>query len=141
RSLRLVAADALALPFAPAVFDAVTVAFGVRNFGDRGAAFAEAARVLKPQGRLVILEFSPAPRGLLGACRRCYCGFVLPRVAALFSRSAAAYRYLPASVDRFPRPAELLAELERAGLRPVALKSLALGVVALWCARKDGVLR
>ncbi len=137
RGLRLVAADALALPFAAAAFDVVTVAFGVRNFSDRGRAFAEIARVLKPRGRLVILEFAPARRGLFGACRRLYCGFLLPRIAALCAQSPAAYRYLPASVDRFPPPAELLAELERAGLRPEAPQSLAFGVVALCSALKD----
>jgi demethylmenaquinone methyltransferase/2-methoxy-6-polyprenyl-1,4-benzoquinol methylase len=130
-TVRLVGMDALRLPFRNRVFDVVTVGFGVRNFSRREAAFAEVRRVLVPGGRFVILEFSPPPRGLLGASYRLYSRHILPRVAALVSRSKAAYRYLPASVDHFPRPEELTVELEESGFGPVNHESLAGGMVAL----------
>lgn len=129
--LRTLGADALALPFAAASFDAVTVAFGVRNLADRAAGFAEIKRVLRPGGRLVILEFAPPPRGPVGGAYRIYTNRVLPRIAAVLSPDPSAYRYLPESVDRFPPPSALVTELERAGFPAVSFKTMAFGTVAL----------
>lgn len=123
--------DALRLPFRDASFDVVAVAFGVRNYQDRAAGFAEARRVLAPGGRLVILEFSRPPDTWFGALYRWYSKHVLPRVGAWISRSRGAYTYLPESVAAFLAPAELDAELSRAGFARIRHESLAGGTVAL----------
>jgi demethylmenaquinone methyltransferase/2-methoxy-6-polyprenyl-1,4-benzoquinol methylase len=129
--LRLIGVDALALPFQEGAFDLVTAAFGVRNFADRARGFHEVRRVLKPGGRFVVLEFTPAGPGALGALYRWYSRAVLPRVGAALSRSHGAYRYLPASVDHFPGPEQLAAELRKAGFRSAEFERLAFGTVAL----------
>ncbi len=125
------AADALALPFPDDSFDVVTVAFGVRNLEDRARGFSEVQRVLATGGCLVVLEFTPAPRGLIGAAYRVYSRAVLPRIAALVSRNPDAYRYLPASVDEFPTAEKLADELDAAGYRDVTFERLAFGTVAV----------
>lgn len=99
-----VEADALALPFADSSFEAVTIAFGFRNFADYNRALRELYRVIAPGGRLVILEFPPPPQSGLGVVYRFYFTRVLPLIGGLISRNAAAYRYLPLSVERFPDP-------------------------------------
>src|SRR5262249_39244935 len=92
----LVAADGEALPFASGSLAGALVAFGIRNIGDRDEALRELYRVLRPGGRLVVLEFS-MPSGLLGQAYRFYFRHVLPRVGAWISGDAEAYTYLPAS--------------------------------------------
>ncbi len=127
----LVALDALGLPFRDGSFDAVTVGFGVRNWGDRPRGFADVRRVLRPGGRFAILEFTPAPPGVFGRLYRFYSRHVLPRVASVITRDPSAYRYLPASVETFPAARELAGELEAAGFRVRSVASLAFGTVAL----------
>lgn len=127
----LAGVDALHLPFRAASFDAVSVAFGVRNLADRARGFAEMHRVLRPGGRLVVLEFCPPPPGLFGRAFRVYSNHVLPRVAALIASSREAYRYLPDSMARFPAPTALAEELRDAGFAEVNFDSLAFGTVAL----------
>lgn len=136
RSLRLAGVDAHDLPFAAGCFDVATVAFGVRNWTDRARGFAEARRVLREGGRLVVLEFAPPPATVLGRIYRVYSQHVLPRVAGLIARDPAAYRYLPDSVERFPPPPALAAELAAAGFRSVECELLAFGTVALHRARR-----
>jgi len=114
----LAAADAERLPLAAGRFDAVLVAFGVRNLGDPARALAEARRVLRPGGRLVVLEFG-LPRGPLGALYRVYFGRILPRVGRLVSGDRAAYRYLPASVAQFPGPEAFCGMTRDAAYGPV----------------------
>ncbi len=127
----LCAGDAEALPFAGASFDAALVAFGIRNVGGKEAALAEVARVLRPGGRLVVLEFSMPP-GPLGAAYRTYFGRVLPRLGAWVSGDAHAYRYLPDSVALFPSPQEFVALMESCGFREVRVRALTLGIAQLY---------
>lgn len=126
----LVAADALALPFADGSFDAITVAFGVRNFADRAAAFRECARALRPGGRLWVLEFTPPPRAIAPAYFF-YVGRVGPWVARAVGADPAAYRYLGESIRHFPRADDLAGELAAAGLTGAGFDLLSFGTVAL----------
>lgn len=127
---RLAAGDAESLPLPPASFDAATIGFGIRNMADAGAALAELRRVLRPGGRLVVLEFS-VPPGWRGALYRRYFHRILPRVGALVSGDAAAYSYLPASVERFPAPEAFAALMERAGFTSVRWRLLTGGIACL----------
>jgi demethylmenaquinone methyltransferase/2-methoxy-6-polyprenyl-1,4-benzoquinol methylase len=110
-----VEADALRLPFPDHHFDAVTIAFGFRNFADYNKALAELHRVIAPGGRLCILEFPPPPTRGLGVLYRFYFTRILPLIGGLVSGSASAYRYLPESVERFPDPPTLASMMVLAG--------------------------
>ncbi len=134
----LAALDALALPFRDGAFDAVTVGFGVRNWVDRARGFAEVRRVLRSGGRFAILEFCPAPETMFGRAYRVYSRRVLPRIASLFSGDRSAYRYLPESVDLFPAPDALAAELAAAGFVRARIVQMAFGTVALHVAERGG---
>ena len=125
------AADALRLPFADASFDGATVGFGVRNLVDLDAGFREAARVLKPGARFVVLEFSTPLWQPFRAMYLTYLRLVLPRVGRMVSKHRTAYDWLPASVREFPGPAELGRRLERSGFGAVAWRSLLGGAVAI----------
>ena len=108
---------------------AVTIAFGLRNLVNRDAALREMWRVLRPAGRLVVLEFAP-PTGPLMAAYRFYLGRVMPAVVRLSSASEAnAYRYLAETVSGFPQPAVLAGELEAIGFE-VAVQRMTVGIVA-----------
>jgi demethylmenaquinone methyltransferase / 2-methoxy-6-polyprenyl-1,4-benzoquinol methylase len=122
-------ADALALPFPDGAFDAAAVAFGIRNVADLDAGLAEMARVVRPGGRVVVLEITTPAR-----LRRFYALWfdrVVPRLGRALGRDGAAYAYLPASVRRFPEPPELAARMAAAGLEDVRWRGLAGGIVAL----------
>jgi demethylmenaquinone methyltransferase/2-methoxy-6-polyprenyl-1,4-benzoquinol methylase len=122
--------DALALPFADGEFDAATVGFGVRNLPDIERGFREMARVVRGGGRVVCLELTEPPR-LVAPFARLWTDRAVPLLGRLIARETDAYRYLPASVHRFP-PADELAEIMRAaGLERVAYKRLSGGAVAL----------
>ena len=126
----LAAGDAERLPFRPESFDGAVAAFGIRNVGDIDAALREAARVLRPGGRFVILEFS-IPRGVLGRLYRLYFTRVLPVLGGIVSGSREAYAYLPASVDRFDTPEALGERLARAGFAHVTKQPLSGGIAHL----------
>ncbi len=134
--VRFLEADALALPFPDGSFDALTVAFGFRNFADYRRGLAEFFRVLAPGGRAVILEFPPPPKGLWGRIYRLYHRRVLPAVGGWISGRPEAYRYLPESVVRFPPPEELAAMLQAAGFRP-RVRILTGGLAGLFIGDKD----
>lgn len=121
--------DALALPFADDAFDAATVAFGIRNVSDLDAGLAEMARVVRPGGRVVILEITTPSR--LRGFYEFWFDRVVPRLGRLLGRDGAAYSYLPASVRRFPEPPALAARMAAAGLTDVRWRGLAGGIVAL----------
>ena len=137
-SAPLVRADAMHLPVATASMDAVTMAFGIRNVLDPGAACREIARVLKPGGRLAVLEFSLPSYAPVRAAYLWYFRNVLPRIGRLVSRHRDAYTYLPESVGTFLSPGEFGALVGAAGLVDVRADRLTLGVVYLYCARKPG---
>jgi demethylmenaquinone methyltransferase / 2-methoxy-6-polyprenyl-1,4-benzoquinol methylase len=127
----LLAGDAVALPFADGVFDAVTISFGLRNVGDPYACLRELARVTRPGGRLVVCEFS-AP--VNAAFRRVYLGYLmraLPAVARRVSSNPDAYVYLAESIRAWPDQVGLAAIVTAAGWRNVSWRNLTGGVVAL----------
>jgi demethylmenaquinone methyltransferase/2-methoxy-6-polyprenyl-1,4-benzoquinol methylase len=125
------AADALQLPFADASFDGGTVGFGVRNLMDLDAGLREAARVIRPGGRLVVLEFTTPPRQPMRGLYLAYITQVLPRIGRLVSKHRSAYDWLPASVLAFPDPPALSERLGAAGFAPVEWRTLWGGIVAL----------
>lgn len=130
-------ADTLRLPFRDAAFDAVAVAFGLRNVADPDRALAEMTRVARPEGRVLVLEFSLPPSTLLRRAYLLYFSRLLPRVGRWICRSEIdAYRYLPDSVSRWPGPEELASRFERAGLRDVSFELLFGGVAALHWGRR-----
>jgi demethylmenaquinone methyltransferase/2-methoxy-6-polyprenyl-1,4-benzoquinol methylase len=137
-TLPFVAGDALRLPFADAVFDAVTISFGLRNVHDPQAALAEMLRVTRPGGRLLVCEFSqPRDRRL----RTVYLGYLmraLPSVARRLSSSPDAYVYLAESIRAWPDQRTLAAQLARAGWADVAWRDLSGGIVALHRATAPG---
>ncbi|MGH9675708.1 MAG: bifunctional demethylmenaquinone methyltransferase/2-methoxy-6-polyprenyl-1,4-benzoquinol methylase UbiE, partial [Candidatus Acidiferrum sp.] len=112
-------ADALRLPFADGSFDLVTTAFGFRNLSNYEAGLREIQRILKPGGTVAILEFTEPPSGLIGNLYRWYFRDVLPRIGGMLSGDRAAYTYLPKSVARFFRPAELAGLMSAVGYRSV----------------------
>jgi demethylmenaquinone methyltransferase/2-methoxy-6-polyprenyl-1,4-benzoquinol methylase len=127
--LEWVRGDLLALPFEDEAFDAATVGFGVRNVEDIPAALRELRRVLRPGGRLGVLEIT-RPRGFL----RHFYGIWFDRIVPLLGRilpGGDAYTYLPASVRRFPGPDDLARALEEAGFASVRFRLFAGGIVAL----------
>jgi demethylmenaquinone methyltransferase / 2-methoxy-6-polyprenyl-1,4-benzoquinol methylase len=134
--VHLVRGDAMRLPVADASVDAVTIAFGIRNVQQTEVACAELLRVLKPGGRLAILEFGlpvvPAVRPLY----LWYFNHVLPRVGRAVSRHHAAYDYLPQSVGSFPWGDAFGRILSSAGFSQVAARPLTLGIVYLYCGKK-----
>lgn len=135
-AVRLEQGDGLSLPYGDASFDAVTIAYGLRNFADIGRGLREFYRVLRPGGRLVVLEFPPPPKGVFGNLFRLYFLQVLPRIGGLVSGRRGAYTYLPDSVLKFPPPAELARLLEDAGFRGVRYRLQTFGVSALHTGEK-----
>lgn len=132
----LVRGDSAALPFSDASFDAITVAFGVRNFEDLERGITDMVRVLKPNGRLFVLEFSKPRTALTGGLFRFYFHRVMPFVGKLVSRDSAAYTYLPRSVDAFPDGEAFVRILEKCGLREASARPLTGGIATLYSARK-----
>ena len=126
-----VAADALALPLANASCDGAVVAFGVRNLADLDAGLREVARVVKPGGRFVILEFTTPPSAIVRALYGFYSNRVLPVVGGLISGNRGAYRYLPESIARFPDAPALARRLSAAEFRDVRWELLTMGTVAI----------
>jgi demethylmenaquinone methyltransferase/2-methoxy-6-polyprenyl-1,4-benzoquinol methylase len=135
--IHLARADATAVPLPDASCDAVSIGFGIRNVVDPGKACEEFARVLRPGGRLAVLEFGtpgfPACRSLY----QWYFGKMLPRIGRVISGHADAYSYLPASVAEFPPPDEFARTIQRAGFQRVRHISLSLGIVSLFIGERD----
>jgi demethylmenaquinone methyltransferase / 2-methoxy-6-polyprenyl-1,4-benzoquinol methylase len=124
-------ADAQALPFHSATFDGLTICYGIRNVEHRARAWAEFLRVLKPGGRLTVLEFSHPRWGWLRGLYGWYSRIVLPRLGGWISGDPGAYAYLPESIRSFPDQEVLARELEKAGFEKVAWKNLTGGIAAL----------
>jgi demethylmenaquinone methyltransferase/2-methoxy-6-polyprenyl-1,4-benzoquinol methylase len=131
RPIRWIEADALQLPFPDRSFHLVTSAFGFRNLADYDAGLREILRVLRPGGECGILEFSE-PQGFLGKIYDVYFKSILPRVGRLISGNDGAYSYLPASVERFPQPPEILSRMRSGGFRDVSWTPYTFGIAGLF---------
>jgi demethylmenaquinone methyltransferase/2-methoxy-6-polyprenyl-1,4-benzoquinol methylase len=128
--LRFEWADALELPYDSDSFDAATVGFGARNFADLDRGLAEMVRVVRPGGRVVVLEITSPTRPPLSHFYRLWFDRLVPALGAIAGDSEA-YRYLPSSVKRFPAPVELAAALQRAGLGEIGYVITAGGIIAI----------
>jgi demethylmenaquinone methyltransferase/2-methoxy-6-polyprenyl-1,4-benzoquinol methylase len=133
--VRWVEGDALRLPVAAGQFDLVTSAFGFRNLADYDAGLREIFRVLRAGGEAGILDFGE-PRGLFGAVYRLYFRRVLPVVGTLVSGIKGPYSYLPASVERFPAPEEMLGRMRAVGFQEVSWTPYTLGIAGLYRGKK-----
>src|SRR5689334_19997173 len=123
-------ADALSLPYDAGRFDAVTVGFGVRNLADLERGLAEMARVLRPGGRLVVLEITQPTRPPLSTFFSLWFDRIVP-VLGRFTADAEAYSYLPESVRSFPSPGRLAEKMDDAGLTDIRWTILAGGIIAI----------
>jgi len=135
KRILLLEADALQLPFGEAKFDLVVSAFGFRNLANYQDGLREILRVLSPGGEMGILDFSE-PEGLLGQVYGIYFRHVLPRIGRLISGMRGPYSYLPASVQRFPQPPEMLRRMQECGFREVSWIPYSFGIAGLYRGKK-----
>lgn len=131
RRMAFVRAPGEALPFRDGAFDSASIAFGIRNVGDRDRGLSEMCRVVRPGGRVVVLEFSTPEGALFGALYRFYFTRVLPRIGGLVSKRGA-YAYLPESVLAFPSPPAFAEMMRAAGCATVDCRPLTFGIVTLY---------
>lgn len=129
--LTWVQGDAMALPFADASFDVYTISFGIRNVTDIPRALGEAYRVLRPGGRLMVLEFSRVPNALLRRIYDAYSFGLIPAMGQAITGDRASYQYLVESIRRFPPQEEFAALITAAGFQRTAFRNLSLGIAAL----------
>lgn len=134
--LSFVEGDALQLPFDDAAFDAVTIAFGLRNLSSVEGGLKELQRVLKPNGWVAILEFSKPVMPGFRSLAAVYCTRLLPRIGGMISGSRSAYEYLPDSVSRFPDQETLAAMMRDSGFADVTFQNLTGGIAALHTGRR-----
>jgi demethylmenaquinone methyltransferase/2-methoxy-6-polyprenyl-1,4-benzoquinol methylase len=134
--INLLTADSESLPFKKASFDAVICAFGARNFSNLDNALLEMGRVLKPDGKMVVLEFSRYKKNLQGSIIRfCFQTFI-PIIGGLLSANPKAYHYLPQSIGQFLSPQEFQSKLEKTGFKSVKVASFSFGIVSVYSCRK-----
>jgi demethylmenaquinone methyltransferase/2-methoxy-6-polyprenyl-1,4-benzoquinol methylase len=131
RNLDYAQLNAEALPFPDATFDAVTIAFGLRNVTDKALALREMQRVLKPGGRVLVLEFSAVQSEWLKPLYEFHSFQVLPRLGAFIANDAESYQYLAESIRKHPDQATLKAMMEAAGFGQVDVRNLSAGIVAI----------
>ena len=129
--LTWVVGDAMALPFAANTFDVYTIGFGIRNVTRIGEALAEAFRVLKPGGRLMVLEFSRIPNELLQKAYDLYSYNVIPVMGQIVAGDRASYQYLVESIRQFPDQDSFATLIRQAGFEQVSYRNLTMGVAAL----------
>jgi demethylmenaquinone methyltransferase/2-methoxy-6-polyprenyl-1,4-benzoquinol methylase len=137
RRIRLVRGDGTRIPLAAQSCDAATIGFGIRNVVEPSRALAEIARVLRPGGRLAILEFGQPRLPGVRTLYSWYFRYLLPLVGRTVSKHQSAYSYLPASVGAFPSPAEFSAILAATGFSQVRAVPLTLGIVYLYIAERQ----
>lgn len=135
-AIAFVAGDALRLPFADEAFDATTISFGLRNVADTKQALTEMYRVTRPNGRLVVCEFSSITIKPADTVYRRYLLDVLPKIATKAARNPEAYTYLAESIQAWPSQPELAKTIEAAGWQSVRWRDLSLGIVAVHVGRK-----
>jgi demethylmenaquinone methyltransferase/2-methoxy-6-polyprenyl-1,4-benzoquinol methylase len=129
-------ADAMRLPFDGASVDCVTVAFGLRNMEDYGGALREMARVLRPHGHLLVLEFSLPKMSILRAVYRFYLHRCLPLLGSFLTKKKSAYDYLGDSIEQFPSSEAMLRLMESSGLNHASAEPLTSGIVTIYTADK-----
>ncbi|MBX9733038.1 MAG: bifunctional demethylmenaquinone methyltransferase/2-methoxy-6-polyprenyl-1,4-benzoquinol methylase UbiE [Chitinophagaceae bacterium] len=135
-TIELTEADSATIPFAENYFDAITVAFGVRNFQHLEKGMAEMYRVLKPGGKLVVLEFSKPTTTGFKQFYNLYMDFITPSIGKVFSNNKAAYAYLNKSVQAFPEGLTFLNIMNEAGFTQTYLKKLSFGICTIYCGSK-----
>lgn len=131
RYVHPVLGDGLALPLPDASVAGATIAFGIRNIRPREAAFRELARVIKPGGRLMVLEFGTGRRRLWGGCYNFYLRRVLPKIGKCISGDDEAYRYLAETIREFPDEQTLASRMRQSGFDEVSYRAMAGGIVFL----------
>ena len=136
QTIQLQNADSASLPFPDQSFDAITVAFGVRNFQHLEKGIAEMLRVLKPGGKLVVLEFSKPTNPIFRKMYNLYMNVITPAIGKLFSKNKEAYQYLNDSVQAFPEGNSFLNILNGAGFTQTYLKKLSFGICTIYCGSK-----
>lgn len=134
--IQMIQGNCEALPFTDGSFDRVTIAFGIRNFEHRETALKEILRVLKPGGKLVILELSVLEQKPLRLAYNLYFKNILPWIGGMVSGDKAAYRYLPASVLKFPGRKEWTATMESCGYVAVEHKAFTFGICRMYTGKK-----
>ena len=134
--IKFIKADSLCMPFDDNTFDAATVGFGVRNFADIPAGLTEILRVLKPGGRLVVLELSEPSNPLVKGVFGFYFHKILPVAGKIVSKDGSAYKYLPESVDHFPYGERFVEIMKTCGYKNTHLKWLGCGIAAIYCGEK-----
>lgn len=132
RIIELQTGDSEAIHFSDNTFDAVTVSFGVRNFQHLEKGLLEINRVLKPGGKLIILEFSRPDLPVIKQLYNFYVGVVGPALGKIFSSNGAAYQYLNDSVQRFPEGKDFISILKGTGFRSTSFKRLSLGICSIY---------
>lgn len=134
--VELVKGDSENIPFEENNFDAITVAFGVRNFENLQKGLTEIYRVIKPGGMVVVLEFSKPRKFPFRQLYNFYFKNVLPKIGKIVSKDNAAYTYLPASVEAFPDGQEFVGILEKIGFKNISCKTLTFGISSIYTGRK-----
>lgn len=134
--ISLMEGNAEHLPLADTSIDAVTIAFGIRNFENKENCLRELRRIIRTDGHLVILEFSNPKNRLIGWCYRLYSHNILPWIGGLISSNRSAYEYLPASVDSFPNPDKFSQMIESAGFKMVKRRSQSFGIAQIYIAQR-----
>lgn len=134
----MIVADCEALPYDEGTFDRISVGFGVRNFEHLELGLSEMYRVLTPGGKLVILELSVPSNRFIRWCYKLYFLKILPFIGGLVSGDKGAYKYLPASVLRFPAPDKFMEIMKSAGFDTVEHRSLTMGVCRMYIGKKTG---
>jgi len=138
KGIMLACADALNLPFRDNSFDNVVISFGIRNIKNKTQALYEFKRVLKPSGKLLVLEFSKPKNQFINAAYILYKDYCLPNIAGLVSNNKEAYRYLAKTIRYFPDPKFLSNAMLQVGFEKVDFRSLSFGIACLHIACKGG---
>jgi demethylmenaquinone methyltransferase/2-methoxy-6-polyprenyl-1,4-benzoquinol methylase len=136
KTIELKQGDSEAIQFPDNSFDAVTVAFGVRNFQHLEKGLSEIKRVLKPGGKLVVLEFSKPYSPLVKAIYNIYMKIITPNVGKFFSKNKNAYKYLDESIQKFPEGTDFIDVLHSVGYQNYYFKKLSLGICSIYCGTK-----
>ena len=136
KTIELLNGDSETINFENDSFEAVTVAFGVRNFENLEKGLSEIRRVLKPGGKLVVLEFSKPKMPLVKSMYNLYMKVICPGVGKLFSKNRNAYQYLDESIKKFPEGKNFTAILDNLGYRNTYSKPLSLGICSIYCGEK-----